>query len=108
MPPDDINPDRAGPDLGTMGWMDKDLDELLQMARLEDAQDSMSFITALQKASLDDAHSKLPPDALDRLRNPPRELPNISDPDLILSLKYYFANTTITSYNLTHEAEPLQ
>jgi hypothetical protein len=37
MPPDDINPDCAGPDLGTMGWMDKDLDKLQQMTRLKDA-----------------------------------------------------------------------
>jgi hypothetical protein len=76
-------------DQDMMGWTDEDLDELQQMARLEDAQDSMSFITALRKASLDDAYSKLPPDALDRLRNPPRQLLDISDPDLILSLKYY-------------------
>ncbi|KAG1742867.1 hypothetical protein EDB19DRAFT_1578104, partial [Suillus lakei] len=26
------------------------------------------------------------------------------DPDLILSLKYWFANTTITAYNHIHEA----
>ncbi|KAG2366138.1 hypothetical protein BDR07DRAFT_1607097 [Suillus spraguei] len=104
-PPDDVDSEGADTDLlGTMGWTDEDLDELHQMAHLEDAQDSMSFITALRKASLDDTHSKLPPDALDRLRNPPRELPDISDPDLILSLKYYFANTTITAYNLIREA----
>ncbi|KAG1762379.1 hypothetical protein EV702DRAFT_1163929, partial [Suillus placidus] len=99
---EDVIPENFDQDM--LGWTDEDLDELQQMARLEDAQDSMSFITALRKASLDDAHSKLPPDALDRLRNPPRELPDISDPDLILSLKYYFANTTIASYNLIREA----
>lgn len=67
MPPDDVDPEGVDTDLGTMGWTDEDLDELQQMAHLEDAQDLMSFITALRKASLDDAHSKLPPDALDRL-----------------------------------------
>ncbi|KAG2061619.1 hypothetical protein BDR06DRAFT_1042008 [Suillus hirtellus] len=67
MPSDDVDPQDAHTDLGTMGWTDEDLDELQQMAHLEDAQDSMTFITALQKASLDDTHSKLPPDTLDRL-----------------------------------------
>ncbi|KAG2054063.1 hypothetical protein BDR06DRAFT_1050821 [Suillus hirtellus] len=47
MPPDDIDLKGADTDLGTMGWMDEDLDELQQMACLEDAQDLMSFITAL-------------------------------------------------------------
>ncbi|KAG1762071.1 hypothetical protein EDD22DRAFT_953442 [Suillus occidentalis] len=62
---EDVIPKNLNQDM--LGWMDEDLDELQQMACLEDAQDSMSFITTLRKASLDDAHSKLPPDALDRL-----------------------------------------
>ncbi|KAG2337297.1 hypothetical protein BDR05DRAFT_978559 [Suillus weaverae] len=87
-----------------MGWTDKDLEELYRMAHLKDAQDALSFITALQKASLDDPCTHLPPDAIDRLRNPPHELPDTTDPDLILSLKYYFADLTVNAYNLICEA----
>ncbi|KAG2343765.1 hypothetical protein BDR05DRAFT_975794 [Suillus weaverae] len=83
-----------------MGWTDEDLEELHRMAQLEDAQDAMSFITALCKASLDDPHSHLPEEALARLRNPPHQLPGSTDLDLILSLKYYFANLTVNAYNL--------
>ena len=50
MPPDDAHPKCAGTNLETMGWTDEDLDEPQQMARLEDARDAMSFITALGAA----------------------------------------------------------
>lgn len=73
------------------------------MARLDDTQDAMTFITALRKASLDDPHSCLP-DAIHRLRHPPRELPDTTNPDLIQSLKYYFADTTIKAYDAIHDA----
>jgi hypothetical protein len=87
-----------------MGWTDKDLEGSHRMTCLEDAQDALSFITALQKASLDDPCTHLPPDAIDHLCNPPHELPDTTDPDLILSLKYYFADLTVNAYNLIHEA----
>ncbi|KAG1724978.1 hypothetical protein EDB19DRAFT_1644262 [Suillus lakei] len=74
------------------------------MARLQDAQDAMAFITALHKASLDDPHVHLPAEALDQLRNPLRTLPDAMDPDLTLSLKYYFANLTVNAYNLVRDA----
>jgi hypothetical protein len=83
-----------------MGWMDQDLDELHCMACLQDAQDAMTFITALHKASLDDSFARLPPEALNRLWNPPRALPDITDPDLLMSLKLFFADTTIKAYDL--------
>jgi len=88
----------------TMGWTDEDLEELHRMAQLEDTQHAMAFINALRKASLDDVHSKLPPEAIDRIRNPLRELPDTTDPDLLLSLKYYFANMMIKAYNTVHDA----
>ncbi|KAG1901531.1 uncharacterized protein F5891DRAFT_1187391 [Suillus fuscotomentosus] len=88
----------------TMGWIDEDLEELHHMARLNDAQDAMAFITALRKASFDDPHSCLPDNAIHRLRHPPRELPDATNPDLIQSLKYYFADTTIKAYNAIHGA----
>jgi hypothetical protein len=88
----------------TMGWTDEDLEELHRMAQLEDAQHAMAFINALRKASLDDVHSQLPPEAIDRIRNPPRELPDTTDPDLLLSLKYYFADMTIKAYNTVRDA----
>jgi hypothetical protein len=74
------------------------------MARLRDAQDVMAFINALQQSSLDDIHSQLSPDALDRLQNPPCALPDTTDPDLIQSLKFYFADMTIKQYNSIHDA----
>ncbi|KAG2106604.1 uncharacterized protein F5147DRAFT_837832 [Suillus discolor] len=44
--------------------------------------------------------------AKSKLRNPLRELPDsdTTDPDLILSLKFYFANTTIKAYNTIRDA----
>lgn len=87
-----------------MGWTDEDLDQLHSMAQLEDIQDAMAFITALRKANLDDPYSRLPADAVERLRNPPRQLPDITDPDLIISLKFYFANTTVKAYNTIRDA----
>ncbi|KAG1730372.1 uncharacterized protein EDB91DRAFT_1252639 [Suillus paluster] len=58
---------------------------------LQDAQDAMAFITALRKALLNDTFARLPPEALNRLQNPPHALPDITDPDLLLSLKLFFA-----------------
>ncbi|KAG1882125.1 hypothetical protein F4604DRAFT_1879554 [Suillus subluteus] len=66
-----------------MGWTDDDLDELHHMAHLQDAQDAMAFITALRKASLDDS---------------------FAHPDLLMSLKLFFPDTTIKAYNLIHAA----
>ncbi|KAG0695748.1 hypothetical protein DFH29DRAFT_984874 [Suillus ampliporus] len=66
-----------------MGWTDKDLKELHHMARLDDAQDAMAFITALHKAFLDDPHSHLPDNAIYRLQHPPQELPDATNPDFI-------------------------
>ncbi|KAG2741596.1 hypothetical protein P692DRAFT_201842245 [Suillus brevipes Sb2] len=97
-PEDEVRPQ-------TMGWTDEDLEELHHMARLDDAQDATTFITALRKASLDDPHSCLPDDAIHRLRHPPRELPDTTNPDHIQSLKYYFADTTIKAYNAIPVAE---
>jgi hypothetical protein len=45
-----------------------------------------------------------PVDAVERLRNPPHQFPDITDPDLILSLKFYFANTTVKAYNTIRDA----
>jgi hypothetical protein len=44
---DRINLEGDGAQPQTMGWSDDDLDELHRMARLQDAQDAMAFITAL-------------------------------------------------------------
>jgi hypothetical protein len=87
-----------------MGWTAQDLDELHCMARLQDAQDAMAFITALCKASLDDSFARLPPEALDCLQNPPQALLDVTDPDLLMSLKLFFADTTIKAYDLIRAA----
>lgn len=81
-----------------MGWTDEGLEELHRIASLSDAQNAMEFITAFRKESLDDRYSKL------RLRSPLRELPHTTNPDLILSLKYYLANTTVNAYNAIRDA----
>ncbi|KAG1765063.1 hypothetical protein EV702DRAFT_1204714 [Suillus placidus] len=101
---DEGPPHDNDPLIQAMGWTDEDLEELHRMAQLEDAQDAMSFITALCKASLDDPHSCLPEEVLARLHNPPHQLPDSTDPDLILLLKDYFANLTVNAYNLVRDA----
>ncbi|KAG2141318.1 hypothetical protein DEU56DRAFT_708218, partial [Suillus clintonianus] len=71
---------------------------------LDDIKDAMVFIEALRSATLDDGVINFDPDALERLRNPPQEILTIDDPDVLLSLKLFLADTTEAAYNSIRQA----
>ncbi|TFY57813.1 hypothetical protein EVG20_g8395 [Dentipellis fragilis] len=73
-------------------------------SRIEDFNITEEFISALRDASLD--NDPLPADVLDRLRHPPQQPPDFSDPALRLSIKIHLAltNGSQESYNLVREA----
>jgi hypothetical protein len=87
-----------------VGLDDEDLAELSRLARLDDIKDAMIFIEALRSATLDNGLISFDPDALERLRNPPREVLSIDDPDVLLSLKLFLADTTEAAYNSIRNA----
>ncbi|KAG1881732.1 hypothetical protein C8R48DRAFT_682045 [Suillus tomentosus] len=88
----------------TIGLNDADLAELSRLTRLDDIKDAMVFIEALRSATLDDGVISFDPDALERLRNPPQEILTIDDPDVLLSLKLFLADTTKAAYNSIRQA----
>ena len=69
-----------------------DLEELSELASLRNLQLTMEFVQALEAASLDDEHSRLSEDVLERLRNPVTSCPDVSDPDFRLGLDLFLAN----------------
>ncbi|KAG2065943.1 hypothetical protein BDR04DRAFT_1160882 [Suillus decipiens] len=83
----------------TVGLNDADLAELSRFSRLNDIKDAMIFIQALCSAMLDDGVINIELDALERLRNPPQEILSINDPDVLLLLKLFLADTTEAAYN---------
>ena len=82
-----------------------DLDELSDIAKLNDIKMAMEFIKGLREATLDGPHSHLDSSTLERLRNPPRTSPTI-DPDLRLGLDLFLAsnNASQKTYNASREA----
>jgi hypothetical protein len=68
------------------------LEELSDLARLEDIKLAMKFIQALEGASLDDENSGLDADTLHRLRNSPTSCVDLSDPDLRLGLDLFLVS----------------
>ncbi|KAG1843776.1 hypothetical protein DFJ58DRAFT_632052, partial [Suillus subalutaceus] len=66
---------------------------------LNDIKHALVFIEALCSATLDDGVISFDPDALECLCNPPQEILAIDDPDVLLSLKLFLANTTEAAYN---------
>ena len=81
------------------------LDELSDLACLKDIKLTMEFIQALDSATLDDEYSRLDPDTLERLRNPPTSPANVSDPDFRLGLDLFLAslNASQATYNMSRE-----
>lgn len=75
-----------------------DIDEFPEVAlpQLKELRDSVRFIEGLKNATLD--ASGLDQDVLDRLRNPPRELPHIT-PDNHLAISLYLETSSEESYN---------
>src|SRR3984885_13656570 len=62
-----------------------DLDDLCSIAETEDIKLSLQFVTQLQSASLEDVRTRLNPETLNRLRHPPEEEIDITDPNLRLA-----------------------
>lgn len=78
------------------------LEELSNIAQLQDIKTTMEFIRALEEASLDGPHSHLDEATIMRLRNPPMTPANVSDPDLRLGLDLFLA--TVNSSQNTYSA----
>lgn len=74
------------------------------IARVDDLKVALTFIDAVKKASLD--NGDLDTETVERLRNPPQELLDVSDPDLRFSLDLFIATTTASqdTYNSARSA----
>jgi hypothetical protein len=85
---------------------DIDLEELSDLAQLGQLKSSLEFIRALESASLDDPDVGLDPESLERLRNPPQEPVDVSNPDLHLSIDLFLAvsNSSEETYTSVREA----
>ncbi|KJA13784.1 hypothetical protein HYPSUDRAFT_151137, partial [Hypholoma sublateritium FD-334 SS-4] len=84
-----------------------DLDNIFEAAHLSDFCTSIEFINALRNATLDGTHSNLSPSSVERIRNPLREVFNLSeDPDLHLGLEIFMAsiNSSNDAYHVTRGA----
>ena len=79
-------------------------DPLATTSRIETIKVTQAFIKEIQAASLDNGN--LDDDVLERLRNPPKEPFDISDPDTRLSIDLYLAvtNASEDTYQTCREA----
>lgn len=79
-------------------------DSVAATSRIETIKITQAFIKAIQAASLDNGN--LDDDVLERLRNPPKEPFDISDPDTRLSIDLYLAvtNASEDTYQTCREA----
>ncbi|EIW73862.1 hypothetical protein CONPUDRAFT_53544 [Coniophora puteana RWD-64-598 SS2] len=68
-----------------------DVDELIRLARNQKSKNALGFIKRIANASLDDPVSKLTPETIERLRNPPQEPPTPLTPLQKHSIRSYFA-----------------
>ena len=83
------------------------LESIFQNTRLEDLLTAVKFIQLLQSASHDDVHCKMDQGTIQRLRNPPAILFDVSShPDLCLGLDLFLANlnSSIESFNANRDA----
>ncbi|KAG1771403.1 hypothetical protein EV702DRAFT_977360, partial [Suillus placidus] len=88
----------------TVGLNDADLAELSRLSRLDDIKDAMVFVEALRSAAFENGVINIDADALERLRNPPQKVLSVDDPDVLLSLKLFLADTTEAAYNSIRQA----
>ena len=72
-------------------YEDIDLEELFAVAKLDHIKQAMEFIHALENASLDDRFSKLCPETLQHLQDPPTCPADIISPDLCLGLDLFLS-----------------
>lgn len=71
---------------------------------LEDMKHSLEFIRLLQNATLD--KSNLPPEVIERIRDPPNTSLNIEDADILFWIEIYIAvgNASEETYNAVRAA----
>ncbi|CDO75975.1 hypothetical protein BN946_scf184888.g25 [Trametes cinnabarina] len=72
---------------GEGGAAEEEMEEV--MVTLEDMKRALDFIKLLKGASLDSVHSGLDEDTRERLRNPPQEIVEIEDDNIMLSIELY-------------------
>jgi hypothetical protein len=96
-----FQPAEGSQDTSEAAWSSY-IDQLSNLARLDSMKTTMAFIQALKTASFDDEWSKLDPDALDQLRNPPMTSVNIDDnPAWRLGLDLYLSVTNAAQETYT-------
>lgn len=78
---------------------------VLPESSIDDIKITNQFIQALRNASLDDEDEDLDADTLDRLRNPPQDLPTLdSDERLSIDLFLSVSNASVETYNSVRDA----
>ncbi|KIJ97243.1 hypothetical protein K443DRAFT_133885 [Laccaria amethystina LaAM-08-1] len=96
------------PDPGTTPLVseceDDDWETLPTPSRIENVKLTQSFIELIKNATLD--NGKMDPCATERLRNPPTEPVDLSDPDLRFSLDLYLScmNSSEATYNQVRQS----
>ena len=85
---------------------DFELEELSDIAQLDDMKIAMGFIRAIENASLDDDDCRLGEEAIDRLRHPPQQPVDIDSPDLRLGLDLFnsLSNSSQETYTSVRQA----
>jgi len=83
-----------------------DVEELAELAQIDELKLSMDSTRGLEAASLDDEDMRIDAEVLEHLCNPPQEPACIDDPDLHLALDLYIAvgNSSQETYNSVHQA----
>jgi phage gp36-like protein len=76
------------------------------LAGTDDIRVALSFIRALDNASLNDPYAHLDADALHRLRNPIQNILTVNNPDLCLSIDLFLATSNASEqiYNSVRDA----
>ena len=95
------NSTMTGPTLASSEIPSGDIEDLWDRnnIHLNDLKLTVNFINALRDASLDNSSTGLSREALERLRNPPRERPSLLvDEDMRLAIDLFFGNSSEISY----------
>ena len=83
------------------------LEELAEMAHLEDIKLEMGFIGALQVVSIDDEHNRLSKEAVEHLQNPPTAPVDVSNPDFHLGLDLFLTQIKSSQETYTSMCEAI-
>jgi hypothetical protein len=99
-PNDSMFPDQI---LSEIQYEDIDLEALSALAKLSHIKQAMDFICTLEEASLDNRFSKLNPEGLCHLWDPPTCPVDISSPDLYLGLDLFLSTINSSQQTCLHE-----